>query len=370
MRSKISEKNVGHHGFTLVELLVVIAIIGVLIALLLPAVQAAREAARRMQCNSHMKQMGIALHNYHDTHKALPAGNSRRQKQGLTESWPHWGGAFSFLPFLEETPRYDSIQNRNSTDAGEGPWTMVSEHTGIVNVLMCPSDGNGRSKEYTATNIMFSAGDGMWDHSKGPAESNYNNTGERTMIGNHAWKPYSFCTDGLSNTIAISEAVIEPMPNSKHVKGGVFIKASPDSNTPIGKCGFAAVAEPGSRTMLNSSAPTVTIGATDIGSNQRGCRAWDSRLVYSGFHTVLPPNFPSCSHNDTAAPENTFGIYAAASNHPGGVNACLHDGSVRFIQETIDFNGGTENAKTTGPSSYGVWGALGTPAGKETLTLN
>ena len=124
-------------AFTLVELLVVIAIIGILIALLLPAVQAAREAARRMQCTNKLKQMGLALHNYHDTHRALPFGSGGRigtPHYAIAGTWPAM-----ILPFIEQTPLYDRFNFKVPMDHADNSEVVQA----LVAEFICPSDPQG-----------------------------------------------------------------------------------------------------------------------------------------------------------------------------------------------------------------------------------
>jgi hypothetical protein len=179
----------------------------------------------------------------------------------------------------------------------------------------------------------------------------------------------AYITDGTSNTIAVSESIICPNASSRLVKGGIIpVIASPDNASgggPIGKCGFSVLVDPSNRTIYDSGLTfSDTSKTTEIASNQRGGRFHDGRTIYTGFTTVLPPNSPSCSHG--AAAEESFGIYSPQSNHPGGVNGVRFDGSVQFVPDTIDFNGGTAGQVTSGISPYGVWGALGSPNGGET----
>ncbi|MDR2704878.1 MAG: DUF1559 domain-containing protein, partial [Planctomycetaceae bacterium] len=147
-------------GFTLVELLVVIAIIGVLIALLLPAVQAAREAARRMRCSNNLKQWGIALHNYHDTQNAFPASQSAVTNQynpGAASRDTFWSGTFKLFPYMEQGQRYSVISSYKLADHpgidvgptsdqyGLAPWqgnALPDEMLTPIPTLLCPSDGN------------------------------------------------------------------------------------------------------------------------------------------------------------------------------------------------------------------------------------
>ena len=138
-------------AFTLVELLVVIAIIGILIALLLPAVQAAREAARRMQCTNQLKQLGLSVHNYHDTYKACPVSGI-----GGSENHSPFVG---LLPYFEQTARFELL---SSVGFNANPYGSNRAFFGKLNLLACPSDGQTSSigeNDYTPSNYCFSLGD-------------------------------------------------------------------------------------------------------------------------------------------------------------------------------------------------------------------
>jgi prepilin-type N-terminal cleavage/methylation domain-containing protein/prepilin-type processing-associated H-X9-DG protein len=325
-------------GFTLVELLVVIAIIGVLIGLLLPAVQAAREAARRSQCMNNLKQMGLALHNYHDSYKVFP-GTTGVEEKSLTSPFgpnsefsPH----VAMLPYMEQKPLHDMIASvltgldgvkvfqpytANTYDELYPPFNAKYQPP----YLLCPSSTNngpyprGNYGGMTVTNYHFCVGDAVEYYSMNPP--NRGLFWGYTMPAWNAWlgKPPRFrgtqdITDGLTNSLAISE-----------------------------RCSGA-----GATSVLGGTAALVT----GLGQNPALCLRQASggrltgivvpepigtkRLAYSAycvlFNTVLPPNSPACDNYATY----WWGGYPPQSMHPGGVNALMADGSVRFISETID----------------------------------
>jgi prepilin-type N-terminal cleavage/methylation domain-containing protein/prepilin-type processing-associated H-X9-DG protein len=366
-------------GFTLVELLVVIAIIGILIGLLLPAVQAAREAARRMQCTNQLKQFGLALQNYHDANNKLPAsrctaGTYGRMSEGLNNTGGNtgYGICFALLPYVEQNAAYDAIIATGTSGGTPSPWT--DQDGGVLDVqisaYLCPSDGNssqpspGKSHVWR-TNIALSRGDGMWDCERFESWSTANDTRPRSLFNPFMWKSMASATDGTSNTLACSELVSDSTGNSMKVKGGVIGNSSPrgtsspDSNlTSRSNC-------------FNSRDPDDATSYDPDGyvaaSGWRGARWADGRISVSGFNTVFPPNSPSCINSTS---DNGWGIFSASSNHAGGVNAAMLDGSVRFVSETIDCGGYLTAKQNHGQakSQFGVWGAMGTPAGGETVT--
>ena len=325
-------------GFTLVELLVVIAIIGILVALLLPAIQAAREAARRAQCNNNLKQLGLALHNYHDTFNAFPyriGGGARSNASGAPVA-PFEGrvsGFIPLLPFLEQTAMADEI----GYDPPYVWWTGYAPWTSQIGNILCPSDPP--TKEITVigqNNYVFSAGD---QYNNLHWNSNRTKHALRGVFGPDSFVNMSEILDGTSNTIAMSEVVRPPAGNS-------FGRNTTSHTTNPINC-LASFA--------NGQYTTALLDR----DRSLGTRWCDGRAGYMAFNTVLAPNKPVCNG------QTGSGILTAGSRHPGGVNALLADGSVRFISDAIDTGDLSAAQPSGGPSPYGVWGALGSKAGSE-----
>ena len=360
-------------AFTLVELLVVIAIIGILIGLLLPAVQAAREAARRMQCTNNMKQYALAIQNYVDANKKMPA--SRCQAGDCTN--PGYSLNYVILPFIEQQAVYNEIVSSDKTADQDTPAPWQDEQyngkyllDAMIVSFLCPSDGNSESpspgKEHIwRSNVVSSRGDSMWKSELTSGWTTANDTRERSLFNPFAWKSMSSATDGTSNTLCCSETVSAATTSSTRIKGGVISNASakgtssPDSNlTSRNNCFNAR--DPDDQSSFGEG--------YSAAASRRGCWWSDGRICNGGFNTVFPPNAPCCT-NGTA--DDTWGIFPPSSNHSGGVNAGMLDGSVRFISDTIDCGGYLTEPQNNSraKSLFGVWGALGTPAGDET-TVN
>jgi prepilin-type N-terminal cleavage/methylation domain-containing protein len=199
-------------GFTLIELLVVIAIIAVLIALLLPAVQSAREAARRIQCTNNLKQIGLALHNYHSANNSFPMGGTAQSPAagGVTApyEWENYSCFAMMLPFLEQMPVFNSCNLQIAPDTGSGvpqPWNYTPYYTKL-NAFLCPSDPNSG-----ITNLCNYAGSiGTTTYSPEFQVSNASIRGGGDTTGIFTiWKSYGIqnVTDGTSNTLAFAEAL-------------------------------------------------------------------------------------------------------------------------------------------------------------------
>ncbi|MGL4944215.1 MAG: DUF1559 domain-containing protein [Thermoguttaceae bacterium] len=350
-------------GFTLVELLVVIAIIGVLVALLLPAVQAAREAARRMQCSNKLKQLGLAMHNYHDQNKAFPGmGGWRDGARDYAALSP-----FVFvLPFMEETARYDKI----ATDLPGFKWQHPSYSDFAA--LACPSNSNNKGKgplsEHQTTSYGLCWGDSIDMVNENNLKPSRGIFGQR-----YIWNSTGAIEDGTSNTIMICEIPISPNQGSRLVKGGIALLPDDGSTDWPNRCLAAMTGGDGKNfptTTPVHNVSTATSGTPPAPDDQVGARGWSfvwAEVPCSGFITTLPPNGPSCARNG----QRFHGIMTAGSDHSGGVNALLADASVRFVSQTVNSGDPSIQRPNTlkGKSPYGVWGALGTRSGKESVAL-
>jgi prepilin-type N-terminal cleavage/methylation domain-containing protein/prepilin-type processing-associated H-X9-DG protein len=381
-------------GFTLVELLVVIAIIGMLIALLLPAIQAAREAARKMQCSNHFKQIGIALHNYHLAKEELPPGGGSIMMQGklttLSTNSSNWSPDFFLFPYTELTAVYDSISALTpGSAANENPWGTPAQYLRGISLVLCPSDpiamlpstlGNGMSR----CSLRHCLGDGMWhcglvvtiEAKDGTPVVQY-----RGMFHRGLSKTFDMVSDGLSNTVGYSEGVCSDLKDDgvgnikvmgTNIKGS--ITGGTGNTTPYN--GTTAIPSRCLNNALTADRSKLVSGS----DSWRGHILGDGRAANHGFHTVLPPNSPSCGHGVQKGGADNWGVFSASSEHNGGVNVLMMDGAVKFITNSIDtgdlnkIQGGDGTAANagkrynSGPSNYGVWGALGTPAAGESVS--
>lgn len=396
MKSKIHVRG----GFTLVELLVVIAIIGVLVGLLLPAVQAAREAARRMSCSNNVKQIGLAIHNYHSAYNQLPQhmggtkGNNYYNTGILRLSW-----LVPITPFIEQQALWEQISNPSqevtpgytmpgSVSGGTwkpmGPGGWLAEYVPWatqVPAFKCPSDPAQPVAGLALTNYAACLGDAIDQAQHGGKNEwgNYwNDTARRRAraAGRGFFEArtalrFRDVLDGLSNTIAVGE-----IQNSL---GQGEVNADWAQNIDFrGTGGHEGGGQPilcSTGSHINPERPTffmpgVARGDADRG---RGGRWADGRPGYTGFQAILPPNKPNCSANDNAG--GGYGIWTAGSRHQGGAHVLMGDGAVKFITDSIEAGNASETAVSsdygTNPggseSPYGLWGALGTRASKEVI---
>ncbi|MCU0961312.1 MAG: DUF1559 domain-containing protein [Pirellulaceae bacterium] len=351
----------GRAGFTLVELLVVIAIIGVLVALLLPAVQAAREAARRTQCVNHMKQVGLALHNYHDTWNKLPP---RIGGDAYANNYCP-SGMSRLLPYVEQAPLYDLISNPQVINGVWFPafnvpgWdTRYTPWNASIAVFLCPSDGNARTAEGIGRcSYHFSNGDyfGWWGDptTRGPFEvwslyPDWPNWYQGGVVG------FAAITDGTSNTIAMLERAVPAPGTERSIRAAVAVNQT-------GAVNYSGTSSPIlCKALVGRSGnyqDGVATGNWAAGTYSFG---WPGRNTE--IATVLGPNSPSCS---IYAEDWNSVMWSASSYHPSGVNGVFCDGSVRFIRDSIDTGNTALPPVASGPSPYGVWGALGSKNGRE-----
>ncbi|TWU58331.1 DUF1559 domain-containing protein [Rubripirellula reticaptiva] len=346
------------HGFTLVELLVVIAIIGILVGLLLPAVQSAREAARRMQCSNNLKQITLAMHNYESTHRKLPANYTI----GSGTS-----GNFSIFaqmaPFYEEGNVLDMIHFDRPLNVGCCPGTLVSPHdtaaATAIPTLSCPSEsqdrtffvtslsGNGPTQPYSGTNYAMNTGTGvgtLYD-TRVPTDG---------VLWINSKVGFEAITDGLSNTAAFSEHLLGVLEQSPTEPANDMLRRRTMFNV---TCAFISrsmpPAVPGMTGYILPADPNQMEAYTRASSlhrgwsGQRGAGWINGREYWTGYTHYHPPqsgipDMQSCG----------WGVFGARSNHPGGVHMARCDGSVNFVNESIDLE---------------VWRSLGTRNGHEVI---
>ncbi len=395
------EKSGGFRAFTLVELLVVIAIIGILIALLLPAVQAAREAARRMQCTNNLKQHALAVHTHHDAHKIVPGfGGGRNQ---------NYSAFVPLLPYIEQTARYASIQAvvEDYREDGSGPAAGVTyvrsdpyrrNYEAWVNPITsfcCPSDGKTAASDanMTASNYCFSFGDFINEHygTQDPIRF-YNNRSffQQTLSGSKqgSWtvpKPLGFsaASDGLSNSILMSERCTSP---SAYMDGGP--EPAQDMMIKGGILGGESDSWTNPQVCMTYRGQSGQYGNYTEGTPTAGQGTYFGYFgnCFVRFNTVLPPNSPSCTWYDGSNLHVDAFLYPPTSYHTGGVGVALADGSVHFISDTIHTKLDTLNTSGgdagkpvsgrsmkyqgySGASAFGLWGALGSINGGESVTI-
>lgn len=378
MSSNLSVRDGNRRGFTLVELLVVIAIIGILVGLLLPAVQAAREAARRMQCSNNLKQLGLAMHNYHAAHGSFaPMAAGTKGPGGWSNSWLSTGQRMSayyhMLPYFEQGVIYQQAE-AGMDDPQTGPMNPGGPHSlrpymlweQRIPTLLCPSDPAGFGRGANAATLgKINYGLCLGDQVRGTT-GNWRKTYRGVYGGVEYTSSFRDIQDGTSTTAAISEITIyNGVPGALH--GDYIVDFSVFELNDNPQLCMQAEGQGGK---LNGTPPN---------SHHRIGDAWASGYpMILGFNTILPPNSPSCAH---AKGEWQQGIFTANSYHRGGVNLLRADGSVRFMTESVD----TGNLAAPGPvkpsnpnaytirevtSPYGVWGALGSKSGGETVSLD
>jgi prepilin-type N-terminal cleavage/methylation domain-containing protein/prepilin-type processing-associated H-X9-DG protein len=357
---------VGQRGFTLIELLVVIAIIAVLISLLLPAVQKVRDAANRSKCQNNLKQLGIALHAYHDQQNGFPPREGgdicgpSSPSPGNTISCRRYAiGHLELLPFLEQATMYQQFPPY----ANQTPWGVSNPANKPLKIMICPSTDGSPLKNY-----VFCSGDTTNNDVLTPTRGAFNCDGTKKGIRD--------IVDGTSNTLLMSERYFSPIPpsvgyntNRNATKAYITLGVN-GSGYEWGAGGNPTLftgAGAGTN-CLNQASGGMYLNNSLMSWAQVGDSPWSmGDPHYTTFTTILPPNSPSCSQNYT----DGGGIFSASSMHTGGVNCLFGDGSVRFISQSIDAGNPAATPVNTaiggGPSPYGVWGALGTINGGEVV---
>lgn len=302
----------GRAGVTLVELLVVIGIISLLLALILPAMLATRGAARKVACTSHLKQLGLALHGYHDSHKCFPPA-------GMNAISAH----VFLLPYIERRDLYDRVEFETKWPEPRLGLDAVSKV--VVPLLQCPSDPGAAPRDAAApagTNFALNRGTRQVDDSK--ANGFFQFPSETQCVRG------ADVTDGLSNTAAMAEVLLALKNATRRAR------------------------------VIHHTAREYDLGETEAFIDEclnipetRLPAAWGflppwtrSGAMHTTYNHVLPPNSGSCL-NESKVPS---GILTPASEHAGGVSVLLGDGSVRFVSDGI---------------ARPVWQGLGTVAGGE-----
>jgi len=337
-------------GFTLIEVLVAIFIVGVLIALLIPAVFSARESARRIQCTNNLKQIGIALHHYHEAAGSFPWG------QGPF-NWNDWSAQVMILPYLEQANLYNGINFFCNLPIGGPSRPRYAQNfttqTTRIGAFLCPSDVDRLSDDYGHINYAANAGATTLFFKSNPRDGLFIWAGNRSDLyntglfgpGNH---PGSFADvlDGLTQTAAFSEKVLgSGSSNELDPRSPTSTLFALDVQVPDGSPGpyYNACKSIDSKSVASPLALPV---------DSSGSKWWLGNPPHGRYNHVMTPNFHSCAY-----PFNTYnnpqGAIPPSSRHPGLVNVLLLDGGVRSIRDSL---------------SPSVWWALGSKAGGEIIT--
>lgn len=406
-------------GFTLVELLVVIAIIGVMVGLLLPAVQAAREAARRMSCGNNFKQIGLGLHNYHAAYNKLPLQGTGTHPPNLGIN--AWDGRddnsnmrlsmlVGLTPFIEQQALWEQISSpfigRTDKQAiapggiTTSPWPAMGPTpdrlqyppwaTDIA-TFRCPSDPGVGLPALGRTNYIACTGDSTIGSRRGylnialNAVVPYQPTGgtANDAIGSGRGVFYKGqqtglrdILDGTANTIAMGEIATDLGDRDIRTIGTGATNGTPINNNtnpfinnPL-QCREAATGIDPLRPRF--WAPTIGVTGTTTG---RGFRWADAFPDFGACQTILPPNTEMCGMGGS----DRDNMASMSSRHQGGAHVLMADGAVKFITDSIEAGnsrnpmpraGGTGNYAPGSPSPYGLWGALGTRANKEVVSTD
>ena len=384
-------------AFTLVELLVVIAIIGILIALLLPAVQAAREAARRMECTNKLKQLALAQHNHHDAYGYLPNSVVQRSMGKSTyygsvsssSNYLFYTCLYSWyvpsLPYVEQVALYDAIYSQMDESTGTYyssllDWRGYSDTnpcSKTVQAFWCPSDPNVVTTGSQTPRFSYRG-------CRGDCYANGVNDTPRGCYrrGDTATVSFAAIIDGTSNTVLLGEALVM-LEGRQPVRGGMAMGAgiAQDGSSNMTACYAVARDTTDPEFFADVWTPTEKYRSPGV--------SWACGRGGSSCVTILPPNGFSCATQ--AAPNAMFDnggavLNTVSSMHRGGANVAMADGAVRFVSDTIDagkpgvtistagLSLGTSSGKDfagvyIGESYWGIWGAMGSTCGGESKAL-
>ncbi len=355
-------------GFTLIELLVVIAIIAVLIALLLPAVQAAREAARRAQCTNNLKQIGLAMHNYHTSINSFPMGASASNNPlDGNINWMGWSAQSLLLGYLEQTPLYNAANFSFDPVDGNGGNINSTVVNTKINGFLCPSDANSGKAlpEFLVINNYYA--------SQGTSVQNTPTTASGLFCYNNSYGIQS-CTDGTSNTIAFGEALVGNDKYSTYPGDGVLnclgngcvqFATNTDANDILSGGVVVATQVLNNIQSCGTAFQTNARTASNMSGNRGEIWAWGAEAM-SMFNTLVPPNATSyggfnqcrqgCGGCGLGSADHSD-ITNASSNHPGGANFLFSDGSVHFLKSSIGIKtywalGTKDRGETISSDSY------------------
>ncbi len=418
------------NAFTLVELLVVIAIIGVLVGLLLPAIQAAREAARRISCSNRFKQIGLGLHNYHAAYRQLPKhrggtftlsgdydDTTRASAAGgptVASDHNQLSMLVGLLPFVEQQALWEQISQPYQIPAGQpgaglifsamGPnpdmdFVGTVGHDGNqydpwlteIVTFRCPSDPGVGLPSQGRSNYVACLGDAVRHTDIGSEYPDGRSTVElarrtgessRGVFAPRTSLAFRHITDGLSRTIMMGEIATDLGDRDVRTRPRKAMSPPFAVRTDPTACrGDIDPARPG----FWSSTPTITSGNNGLDSaiRSRGFKWASGTPLYGSFQTILAPNAEICLSEDASGNGNVASesVMSASSRHQGGIHVLNADGAVRFLTDSIDAGSPTHAtvrregtaAEPTLPtvpgaaSPFGLWGALGTRASRESI---
>lgn len=343
MRSAASQR-----AFTLIELLVVIAIIGVLVALLLPAVQAAREAARRIQCRNHLKQLGLAVNNYHDTHETFPPGRMRSLVDGRGRCFSAYA---HLLPYLDAASLYNQVNFSADPDDLAANGMPLGQ---TIPYFLCPSDSHRVLQSGAVNGVIVNSAVHNYPLNTGTTYPlSPRNPGGKPVTGvffENSQVRFADLIDGSSSTVCISETI--------KAEGGPSVW---DGMSPTN--GFVLTA--GNDNATNG--PELTDYASQchqaglLLQQTRGSRWLYGAPGHSMYNHMRPPNDPDVDCRGGLPHSNRTNHWwdrlslnvAARSRHAGGVHALFCDGHVQFIGDGVDSS---------------VWVSLGSRSGGEVVS--